>query len=53
MELITSKTPGHAAHDTWCADDDWHLLDDEARDLWEETAQAGHAAIVAQQGKWQ
>jgi hypothetical protein len=40
-------TPGKAAHDTWCRDDDWDELDDEARDLWEATAQAGHAAIVA------
>lgn len=43
----TLPTPGRAAHDTWCADDDWHLIDDEARQLWEDTAQAGHAAIVA------
>lgn len=43
-----AATPGKAAHDTWCADDDWHLLDDEARQLWEDTAQAGDAAIVAQ-----
>ena len=42
-------TPGQAAHDTWCAEDDWHLLDDEARKLWEDTARAGHAAFVAQQ----
>lgn len=44
-------TPGKAAHDTWCADDDWDLLDDEARGLWEDTAQAGHAAIFAQESK--
>ncbi len=43
-----ARTPGQAAHDTWCADDDWDELDDEARALWEETAQADHAAIVAQ-----
>jgi hypothetical protein len=40
-------TPGKAAHDTWCADDDWHELDDEARDLWEQTAQAGAAAALS------
>jgi hypothetical protein len=34
-------TPGKAAYDTWCADDDWHLLDDEARDLWEAAFRAG------------
>ena len=45
----TAKTPGQAAHDTWCADDDWHLLDDDARQLWEETAWKGHAVIVAQE----
>ena len=33
-------TPGKAAHDTWCADDDWDELDDEARELWEDAAQA-------------
>jgi hypothetical protein len=48
---VSAATPGKAAHDTWCADDDWDLLDDEARDLWEDTAQAGHAAIVAQESK--
>jgi hypothetical protein len=42
-------TPGHAAHDTWCADDDWDELSPDERRLWEETAQAGHAAIVAQE----
>jgi hypothetical protein len=46
---VTAPTPGKAAHDTWCADDDWDQLDDEARDLWEDTAQAGHAVIVAQE----
>jgi hypothetical protein len=39
-------TPGKAAHDTWCADDDWDELDDEARSLWEDAAQAGHAEIL-------
>lgn len=43
MEL----TPGKAAHDTWCAEDDWDELDDEERGLWEATARAGHDAIVA------
>jgi hypothetical protein len=27
-------TPGRTAHDTYCADDDWHLLDDAARAVW-------------------
>lgn len=38
-----SVTPGRAAHDTWCADDDWDELDDEARGLWEDAAQAAIA----------
>jgi hypothetical protein len=46
---VTVKTPGQAAHDTWCADDDWAELDDEERGLWEDTAWTAHAAIVAQQ----
>lgn len=37
-------TPGKAAHDTWCAEDDWDELDDETRELWEETARAAIAA---------
>lgn len=45
----TAPTPGKAAHDTWCADDDWDELSDAERALWEDTAWAGHAAIVAQQ----
>jgi hypothetical protein len=48
MEAVRKITPGRAAHDTWCADDDWDELDDEERDLWEATAQAGHAAIAAE-----
>ena len=34
------QTAGRAAHDTWCADDDWDELDDEARELWEDAARA-------------
>jgi hypothetical protein len=37
-------TPGRAAHDAWCAEDDWDELDGEARDLWETAAQAAIAA---------
>lgn len=49
MELIISKSPGRVAHDTWCADDDWDELNAGERALWEDVAQAGHAAIVAQE----
>lgn len=49
MELIISKSPGRAAHDTFCELDDWDELDDETRALWEDVAQAGHAAITAQE----
>jgi hypothetical protein len=45
----TAPTPGKAAHDTWCADDDWDELSDAERALWEDTAWAGHARIVAAQ----
>jgi hypothetical protein len=37
-------TPGRAAHDAWCAEDDWDELDGEARDLWETAARAAIAA---------
>lgn len=47
---VTVKTPGQAAHDTWCELDDWDELEPDERALWEETAQAGHAAIVARGG---
>ena len=36
----TLITPGHTAHDTWCADDDWDDLTPSERQLWEETAGA-------------
>jgi hypothetical protein len=39
-------TPGQAAHDAWCAEDDWDQLDSEARGLWETAAQAAIAAVV-------
>jgi hypothetical protein len=47
---MTAMTPGKAAHDTWCADDDWDLLDVEARDVGAATAWAGHERIVALSG---
>jgi hypothetical protein len=47
MELITSKTPGQAGHDTWCELDDWDLLEDDERALWEDAIRAGHDRIVA------
>lgn len=37
---MTAPTPGQAAHDAWCAEADWDELDDEARALWEDAAQA-------------
>ena len=49
IKAAVAVTPGKAAHDTWCAIDDWDQLDDEARGLWEDAAQAGHAVVVAQQ----
>lgn len=50
LQVIT-KTPGQAAHDTWCELDDWEELEPDERALWEETAKAGHAAIVALGGE--
>jgi hypothetical protein len=44
MELKLSVTPGRAAHDTWCADDDWAELSDAERSLWEDAARAAIAA---------
>jgi hypothetical protein len=43
---ITKPTPGRVAHDTWCALDDWHEVDDDERELWEETARKAHAAFT-------
>jgi hypothetical protein len=37
---MAALTPGKAAHDTWCELDDWDELDDETRELWEDTARA-------------
>lgn len=42
-----APTPGKAAHDTWCADGDWDELDGEARELWEDAAQAAIVAAAA------
>jgi hypothetical protein len=47
MDPLSKITPGQAAHDTWCADDDWDELDDEERDLWEDAAKAAIAAALA------
>lgn len=47
MATASKITPGRAAHDTWCAEDDWDDLDDEARELWEDTGLAAHAAAIA------
>lgn len=33
-QLTAVATPGKLAHDTYCADDDWHLLDDAERAVW-------------------
>ena len=40
-------TPGQAAHNAWCALDDWGELDDETRQLWEDAAKAAVAAQAA------
>jgi hypothetical protein len=45
--VAAAATPGQAAHDAWCADDDWDELSDDERDLWEASAWAGHERIVA------
>lgn len=45
--MKTKITPGHAAHNAWCAEDDWDELDSEARDLWEAAARAAIAADQA------
>jgi hypothetical protein len=39
-----ARTPGQAAHDTWCADDDWGKLSADERALWEDAAKAAIAA---------
>jgi hypothetical protein len=41
------KTPGHAAHDEWCADDDWNELNDEEKTAWDAAASAAISAWVA------
>jgi hypothetical protein len=43
-------TPGRAAHDTWCADDDWAVLSADERQLWEDAAQAAIAAAAIKEG---
>jgi hypothetical protein len=40
---MSGKTPGHATHDAWCADDDWATLSDAERAAWEDAAQAAIA----------
>jgi hypothetical protein len=50
LALTAAGTPGKAAHDAWCANDDWHLLDEEARAMWEDVARAGHERTVATGG---
>jgi hypothetical protein len=49
MTMATTMTPGRAAHDAWCADDDWDKLTPAERQAWEDSAQAGHAEIVRQE----
>ena len=44
-----NETPGRAAHDTWCAEDDWDELDGDERDLWEATAEAAIAVHQREQ----
>ena len=39
-EVTGIVTPGQAAHNAWCAEDDWHELDSDARSLWESAALA-------------
>jgi len=47
MSALSKVTPGQAAHNAWCAEDDWDQLDSEARSLWETAAQAAIAAAAA------
>lgn len=47
MGALSKITPGQAAHNAWCADDDWDQLDGEARDLWETAARAAIGAAGA------
>jgi hypothetical protein len=44
MDALSKITPGQAAHNAWCSEDDWDELDSEARGLWETAAQAAIAA---------
>jgi hypothetical protein len=32
--LTAVAVPGRTAHDAYCADNDWHLLDDAERAVW-------------------
>jgi len=50
--------PAKAAHDKYCALDDWGTLDDETRNLWAEVAQAvidtyeaGRMEVAARRGQ--
>lgn len=42
-----STPPGKAAHDAYCADDDWMLHDEAARDLWAHVEMVSHDAVNA------
>jgi hypothetical protein len=44
MSALSKITPGQAAHNAWCSEDDWYELDSEARSLWETAAKAAIAA---------
>jgi len=46
MGALSKITPGQAAHNEWCAEDDWDQLDSEARGLWETAAQAAIRADI-------
>ena len=40
MGALSKITPGQAAHNAWCAEDDWDQLDSETHGLRETAAQA-------------
>ena len=38
--MTEPTTPGQAAHDAWCADDDWGQMTAAEREAWEDAARA-------------
>jgi hypothetical protein len=40
LRLVTAVIAGRTAHDAYCADDDWDLLDDAERAVWADVEDA-------------